>query len=81
MKALTPNIGRLHVLRLDPGTDLLEGLQIAVRQAGIRQGLILTGIGSLTSCHFHVVAEPQWPPADLFVRDEGGFDILSLQAT
>lgn len=79
MKALTPTIGRLHIFRLETGADLLEGLQAAVSEAGIHQGVILVGIGSLTSYHFHVVDEPQWPPANLFLRGEGGFDIVSLQ--
>jgi len=79
MKALTSTLGQLHVFRLEPGTDLLEGLQAAVSEAGIHQGVILAGIGALTSYHFHVVDEPQWPPANLFARGEGGFDIVSLQ--
>ncbi len=79
MKALTSTLGQLHVFRLEPGTDLFDGLQAAVSEADIQQGVIVAGLGSLASYHFHVVDKPQWPPANLFVRGEGGFDILSLQ--
>lgn len=79
MKVLTMGIRQLYLFRLDPGDDLLEGLQKGVRKAGIQQGVIVAAIGSLVGYHFHVVDKAQWPPVDVFLSDEGGFDILSLQ--
>lgn len=41
------------LVRFDPGEDLLEGLQSLIRAEGIKAGVVLSGIGSLSQCHFH----------------------------
>jgi predicted DNA-binding protein with PD1-like motif len=69
---------RLVYVRLDPGTDLLHGIRDAVKEAGIRHGAILAGVGSLGSYHFHVVSTAVMPPENAFVRDAGPFDILTV---
>ncbi len=69
---------RLLQLRLDPGEDLLHSLQQAVAEAGISNGVILGGIGSLTSYHFHVVSSTALPPENAFVAGEGAYDILNV---
>jgi predicted DNA-binding protein with PD1-like motif len=79
MKSWLSDPGSIHVFRLDPGDDLLEGLVRSSERVGLRHGVILSGIGSLASYHFHVVDQPQWPPVDTFLRGEGGLDLLSLQ--
>ena len=40
-------LGRIIALRLTPGTDVLLGLTEACKRAGINNGVILSGIGSL----------------------------------
>ena len=48
-------LGRVVVLRLKPGTDVLLGLQEACEKAGINNGVILSAIGSLAQfLIFHV---------------------------
>jgi predicted DNA-binding protein with PD1-like motif len=79
MRALASDLRRFHLFRLGPGDDLHDGLLRATREVDLRQGVILAGIGSLASYHFHVVDEPQWPPVDTFLHGEGGLDLLSLQ--
>ncbi len=69
---------RLIYVRLDPGADLLHGLQDAVRMARIRHGAILAGVGSLSTYHFHVVSTAVLPPENAFVRDAGPFDVLTV---
>jgi predicted DNA-binding protein with PD1-like motif len=70
--------GRLILLRLNPGDDLLRSLAEAVRQQGIRSGVILNGIGSLSRYHVHVVKSSNLPPGDVFWEGEGPFDILNV---
>jgi len=70
--------GRTWCLRLDPGDDLLAGLRQAVTDLGIRDGVFLSGIGSLTSYHVHVVSSTDLPPENAFMRGEGPFDILAI---
>src|ERR1700730_16139695 len=72
------DLGRLMVVRLNPGDDLLRSLTEVVRENGIRSGVILNGIGSLSHYHVHVVKTTQLPPGDVFFEGEGPFDILNV---
>jgi uncharacterized protein len=72
------NVTRLVTIRLNPGDDVLLSLREAVQKAGIRSGVILNGIGSLTHYHVHVVKTTNLPPGDVFWKGEGPFDILQI---
>jgi predicted DNA-binding protein with PD1-like motif len=76
VQELTAN--RHIMVRLDPGQDLLHGIEQAVKEAGITQGAILAGVGSLSSYHFHVVSTPVMPPENAFIKGEGPYDILTI---
>jgi predicted DNA-binding protein with PD1-like motif len=78
MRTQTAAIRRLVVVRLDPGEDVLQSLREAVRASGITHGLILSGLGSLSRYHVHVVKTTNMPPGDTFFEGEGPFDILTL---
>jgi predicted DNA-binding protein with PD1-like motif len=78
MVTQTANVNRIVMVRLNPGEDLLHGLREAVQEAGIRTGAILSGAGSLSAYHCHVVETTNLPPGNIFFRDEGAFDILTL---
>lgn len=69
---------RYVALRLDPGDDLLLSLRAAVREQGIRNATILSGVGSLDQYHYHVVKTTNMPPGNTFVKGEGPFDILTV---
>jgi uncharacterized protein len=69
---------RFVALRLDPGEDVLLSLRAAVEEQGIRNGAILSGVGSLDRYHFHVVQTTNVPPGNTFVQGEGPFDILTV---
>ena len=70
--------GRTFWVRLNPHDDLLLGLRAAVKEAGITNGVILGGVGSLTAYHFHVVSSVELPPENAFERGSGPFDILNV---
>jgi len=78
MVTQTASIRRLVLVRLDPGEDLLLALRQAVAQSGIQHGLVLSGIGSLSRYHVHVVKTTNLPPGDVFFAEDGPFDILVL---
>ncbi len=78
MHAEPTRVGRTWALRLDPGEDLLAGLQRAAEELGVRDGAFLGGVGSLTSYHVHVVSSTDLPPENAFVRGDGPFDILAI---
>ncbi len=72
------SLRRLVLARLNPGDDVLLGLREAVRESGIRNGVVLTGIGSVSRYRVHVVRTTNLPPGDTFFEDEGPYDILSI---
>lgn len=78
MHAEPARYGRMWSLRLDPGEDLLEGLQQAAQELGIKDGSFLGGVGSLTSYHVHVVSSVDLPPTNAFMKGDGPFDILAI---
>ena len=45
-------LGRVVVVRLAPGTDLLEGIQAACEKHRIRNGVVISAIGSLNGVRF-----------------------------
>jgi len=45
-------MGRVVVIRLKPGTDLLGGIQEACEQYGIHHGVIISAIGSLACVRY-----------------------------
>ncbi len=72
------DVTRVVAVRLDPGEDLLEGIRVAADQHGIRNGVILAGLGSLSAYRFHVVETTGLPPGDVFRSGEGPFDITTI---
>lgn len=78
MRIESGNITKLHVVHLNPGDDVLLGLREAVAAKGIRHAAIVGAIGSVTSYHFHVVASPDLPPAELYPKAEGAYDIATM---
>lgn len=78
MKTVSTDIKRVVLVRLNPGDDILLSLREAVKQEGIRNGVILNGLGSVSSYHYHVVASTELPPKELFPKaDDAPRDIVS----
>ncbi len=72
------NSGRLILVRMDTGDDILRSLTAAAEQHGIKNGVILGEIGSIQSYHIHIVDTTDLPPHDVFLKGDGPFDILAL---
>jgi predicted DNA-binding protein with PD1-like motif len=69
---------RVLVIRLKKGEDLLKGLESAVAQQGVRNGVFMGAFGSLTSYHVHVVNNTTFPPKNVYMKGRGPYDILSV---
>lgn len=78
MKSHISNLGRMILIRVDPGEDLLEALERAVTDHGVENGAFVSGAGSLRSWHFHVVSSRELPPDNAFVKGETPVDIVAL---
>jgi predicted DNA-binding protein with PD1-like motif len=74
---LGSHFSRVVVVRLKFDTDLLEGLKTAVAQEKIKNAVILSGAGSLTSYHVHVVSNVVLPPTNAFFKGTGPYDLLT----
>jgi predicted DNA-binding protein with PD1-like motif len=71
-------IKELCFVRLNPGDDLLEGIRKAVEKSGAQNGVILSGIGSVTSHSFHVVSSSVNPPDNAYVKNNAPADIVNI---
>ncbi|MGA9779075.1 MAG: PPC domain-containing DNA-binding protein [Limisphaerales bacterium] len=70
--ALTGQFDRVPVLRFKNQTDLLAGLERMVKECKIRDAVILSGIGSVKSYHYHVVSNGIFPSKNVFVKNPAG---------
>jgi len=74
---VSSHFSRVVVVRLKNDADLLESLKTAVAQERIKNAVILSGAGSLTSYHVHVVSNTVFPPTNAFFQGTGPYDLLT----
>jgi len=72
------SIKNLVFIRLNPGDDLLGSLEKAAKEHNIKNAVILRGIGSARSHHFHVVGTRENPPRNDFVKGDKASDITGI---
>lgn len=71
--------GEIVVVRLAYGDLLLESIQEVCRQRGIRDGVILTGFGSLTDIAVSGAVGASFPPRKFYRRTRPrGVEILAM---
>ena len=75
-EALT--LKKVHIVRIDPGEDVLVSVREFLARSGVRQGVVLGGYGTLAAHHLHWVAHNRLPPANHFEKGEGGIEILAM---
>jgi predicted DNA-binding protein with PD1-like motif len=78
MESAAMTAGKIHILRVDPGEDVLGSIKKCVEDARIRQAVILGGYGTLAAHHLHWVTHNRIPADSAFGRGEGGIEILSM---
>ena len=72
------NLSRIHILRVDPGEDVLESVRRFLQEANVRQAVVLGGYGTLAAYHLHWVTHNRIPTDNAYGRGEGGTEILSM---
>lgn len=77
--SLSSQFERIEIVRMKPGTDLLEGLNKFADEKKVKNAVILTGIGSVTDYHFHVVSDKNLPPAEEFPKASVAKDLIAVQ--
>ena len=74
---ISSRFSRVVAVRLKRDADLLDGLKTAVAQEKIKNAVILSGAGSLTSYRVHVVSNTVFPPTNAFFQGAGPYDLLT----
>lgn len=72
------NFERMLAVRMNAGDDILAKLEETVRRENLRNALILAGVGSVNSFHYHVVGTRELPPENVFVKGDEALDIVNI---
>jgi predicted DNA-binding protein with PD1-like motif len=78
MLSRVTEIRRIITVRINPGEDILLGLRQAVNEHSIRNGVVLTGFGSVRKSHFHVVMSNDLPPAESYPKSVQPLDVVTI---
>ena len=71
---------RVHVLQFDPDDLLLEGIGEFIAASGIRDGVVISGIGTLKNTTMHMVTTTTFPPVETFPTfDDQPLELTSMQ--
>ncbi|MBI1355272.1 MAG: DUF296 domain-containing protein [Acidobacteria bacterium] len=77
--AVSGQFQRVVVFRFKYQTDLLAGIESLVAKEGIRNAVILSGIGSVRNYQIHSVSNREFPSKNVFLEDRGApADIISV---
>jgi len=77
--AIQGKFERVVVFRFKYQADLLAGLERIVKEQKVRNGVILSGVGSVTGYHYHVVSNRTFPSKNIHVSDpESPADIAGM---
>jgi predicted DNA-binding protein with PD1-like motif len=77
--SITSQFERIEIIRMRTDTDLLEGLKKVAAEKNIKNAVILSGIGSVTDYHYHVVSDKNLPPAEEDPSASVAMDLIAVQ--
>jgi len=78
MEFASLSVARVHIVRIDPGEDVLGGVKAFLAESGVKQAVVLGGYGTLAEHHIHWVRNNRIPAEDIHGFGEGGIEILSM---
>jgi len=78
MQSAAMTVKQLHILRIDPGEDVLASVRKFLADGDVRQAVVLGGYGTLAAHHLHWVKHNRLPAENHFEKDAGGIEILSM---
>ena len=80
MKSFVARPGKkLHILRLDPGDDLLGCVNELIEKENIVNGAIVSGIGTFDHCVMHMVMTTSFPAVEHFEKwDDKPLELSSI---
>ena len=75
---VSSEIKRVVLARMKYNTDLLEGLQQAVKREKIKNAVILSGVGSVTRYHVHAVSSTTLPAKLAYTERAAPMDLIAV---
>lgn len=78
MEFTSLNVQKIHVLRVDPGEDVLVTVRQFLQQSKLTQAVVMGGYGTLAAYSLHWVTHTHIPTNNLFRKGEGGIEILAM---
>lgn len=69
---------RIIFVRLGNGEDILASLREAAQRENIKNAVILSGFGSVSTYHFHVVTTPELPPGEAYPKGDKALDVVGM---
>ncbi len=76
----TNEIGRIFVLRLDPDDFILESINDMIKKENIKDGVVISAIGTFSDCTLHMVTTTGFPPVEHFEEwKDKPLELASLQ--
>lgn len=73
------NTGRVHLLHLTHGDDLLKCIRQACKELGIKTGIVTSGIGSMRKTVYHYTDAKTEKPKDIHITIDNIAELVSLQ--
>lgn len=71
---------KTHVMALDPGDDVLQSLRAMIERAGIKNGAVVSGVGTLDYCRLHMVTTTGYPAVEVFPEwNDTALELVSMQ--
>jgi predicted DNA-binding protein with PD1-like motif len=74
----TLNLGKVYILRVDPGEDILAAVERFISEADLKQAVVLGGYGTMAAYHLHWVTHNRIPTENIFRKGQGGIEILAM---
>ena len=75
---VSTEVKRVVLIRFKYKTDLLDGLQQAVKSEKIKNAVILSGVGSVISYHVHAVSNTTLPAKLAYTQRAGAMDLIAV---
>ena len=76
---LAEETGRVLLLHLTKGDDLVKSISKGCADAGIETGIVTSGIGSLRKFHYHYIMATSDEPKDVYEVIEKPLELVALQ--
>ena len=68
----------LVIIGFKPGEMLLESLKEAIASQGIRNGAVVSGVGTLKTCRMHYIEHTGFPPQDRIFTLNKPLELVSV---